>query len=55
MNMASEYGFGAVLAVLPGFIVIRDLLSTVPNPALPHVGQTNFLCRLWCCDSLGHE
>jgi len=32
MNTASEYGFGAVIAALPGFIVIRDALKAVPNP-----------------------
>jgi H+/gluconate symporter-like permease len=32
MNTASEYGFGAVIAVLPGFIVIRDALQAIPNP-----------------------
>ncbi|MBK1838815.1 GntP family permease [Azospirillum sp. YIM B02556] len=32
MNTASEYGFGAVIAALPGFLVIRDGLSAIPNP-----------------------
>ncbi|MBB4197963.1 transporter [Rhodoblastus sphagnicola] len=32
MNTASEYGFGAVIATLPGFVVIRDALSAIPNP-----------------------
>ena len=32
MNTASEYGFGAVIATLPGFIVIRDALAAIPNP-----------------------
>ena len=32
MNTASEYGFGAVIAALPGFIVIRDALASIPNP-----------------------
>jgi H+/gluconate symporter-like permease len=32
MNTASEYGFGAVIATLPGFIVIRDALGAIPNP-----------------------
>ena len=34
MNTASEYGFGAVIAALPGFLVIRDALSAIPNPLL---------------------
>ena len=32
INTASEYGFGAVIAVLPGFLVIRDALRAIPNP-----------------------
>ncbi|MGG6498082.1 UNVERIFIED_CONTAM: GntP family permease, partial [Bacteroidetes bacterium 56_B9] len=32
MNTASEYGFGAVIAALPGFLAIRDALKTIPNP-----------------------
>jgi H+/gluconate symporter-like permease len=32
MNTASEYGFGAVIAALPGFLVIRDALRAIPNP-----------------------
>jgi len=32
MNTASEYGFGAVIAALPGFLVIREALRAIPNP-----------------------
>lgn len=32
MNTASEYGFGGVIAALPGFLVIRDALAAIPNP-----------------------
>jgi H+/gluconate symporter-like permease len=32
MNTASEYGFGAVIAALPGFIVIRNALTAIPDP-----------------------
>jgi H+/gluconate symporter-like permease len=32
INTASEYGFGAVIAALPGFVVISDALKTIPNP-----------------------
>ena len=32
MNTASEYGFGGVIAALPGFLVIRDALKPIPNP-----------------------
>jgi H+/gluconate symporter-like permease len=34
MNTASEYGFGAVIAALPGFIVIADALKAIPNPLI---------------------
>ncbi|CAN7546467.1 GntP family permease [Pseudoduganella sp. LjRoot289] len=34
MNTASEYGFGAVIAGLPGFLVVADALRSVPNPLL---------------------
>jgi H+/gluconate symporter-like permease len=32
LNTASEYGFGAVIAALPGFLVIREALRAIPNP-----------------------
>jgi len=32
MNTASEYGFGAVIAALPGFLVISHALQSIPNP-----------------------
>ncbi|MEA4837729.1 MAG: GntP family permease, partial [Rhodospirillaceae bacterium] len=32
MNTSSEYGFGAVISALPGFIVVRDALGAIPNP-----------------------
>jgi len=32
MNTASEYGFGAVIAALPGFLVVTDALRAIPNP-----------------------
>ncbi|WP_456293044.1 GntP family permease [Pseudomonas sp. AK106] len=32
MNTASEYGFGAVIASLPGFLVLADGLKIIPNP-----------------------
>jgi H+/gluconate symporter-like permease len=34
INTASEYGFGSVIAALPGFIAIRDALSAIPNPLI---------------------
>ncbi|MDR0479012.1 MAG: GntP family permease, partial [Burkholderiaceae bacterium] len=32
LNTASEYGFGGVIAALPGFIVVSDALRSIPNP-----------------------
>lgn len=32
INTASEYGFGAVIAALPGFLVIRTALEGIPDP-----------------------
>jgi H+/gluconate symporter-like permease len=34
LNTASEYGFGGVIALLPGFTVIADLLRSIPNPLI---------------------
>lgn len=34
MNTASEYGFGAVIAALPGFKVVADALHSIPNPLM---------------------
>jgi H+/gluconate symporter-like permease len=34
LNTASEYGFGAVIAALPGFLVIREALRAIPNPLI---------------------
>ncbi len=32
MNTASEYGFGAVIAALPGFLFVAHALGSIPNP-----------------------
>ncbi|TZF89344.1 GntP family permease [Cognatilysobacter lacus] len=32
MNTASEYGFGAVIAALPGFLTVARALSWIPDP-----------------------
>jgi H+/gluconate symporter-like permease len=32
MNTAVEYGFGAVIAALPGFLIVKDALRAIPNP-----------------------
>ncbi len=32
MNTASEYGFGAVVAALPGFLIVANVLAAIPDP-----------------------
>jgi H+/gluconate symporter-like permease len=32
MNTAAEYGFGGVIAVLPGFLFVRQALTVIPDP-----------------------
>ena len=34
VNTASEYGFGAVIAALPGFLLVRDALARIGDPLL---------------------
>ena len=34
MNTASEYGFGAVIAALPGFLVVAGALKAIPHPLI---------------------
>lgn len=34
MNTASEYGFGAVIAALPGFLVVATAMSAIPDPLI---------------------
>ncbi|EBZ1028179.1 GntP family permease [Salmonella enterica subsp. enterica serovar Muenchen] len=34
MNTASEYGFGAVIAALPGFLVLSKALAAIPDPLI---------------------
>ncbi|MFA5684757.1 MAG: GntP family permease [Lysobacteraceae bacterium] len=33
-NTASEYGFGAVIAALPGFLVVANALGAIPDPLI---------------------
>src|SRR5204863_3514648 len=33
-NTASEYGFGAVIAALPGFLVVAGALKAIPHPLI---------------------
>jgi H+/gluconate symporter-like permease len=32
LNTATEYGFGTVIAALPGFLIIKNALAAIPNP-----------------------
>lgn len=34
INTASEYGYGAVIAALPGFLIVAEGLKTIPNPLI---------------------
>src|SRR5215471_7022198 len=34
LNTASEYGFGGVIALLPGFTAIAEALRAIPNPLI---------------------
>ncbi|SFK34813.1 GntP family permease [Methylorubrum salsuginis] len=43
MNTATEYGFGAVIAALPGFKTISDALSAIPNPLINEAVTVNVL------------
>jgi H+/gluconate symporter-like permease len=43
LNTASEYGFGTVIAALPGFLVIRNALAHVPNPLIKEAVSVNVL------------
>jgi len=34
MNTAVEYGFGAVIAALPGFLIVKEALRAIPDPLI---------------------
>jgi H+/gluconate symporter-like permease len=46
LNTASEYGFGAVIAALPGFHRIASALSNIRDPLLNAAVTTNILCGI---------
>lgn len=46
LNTASEYGFGAVIAALPGFHQIASALSSIRDPLLNVAITTNILCGI---------
>ena len=46
LNTASEFGFGAVIAALPGFVVARDALAAIPSPLLKAAVATTTLAGI---------
>jgi len=46
MNTASEYGFGAVIAALPGFLVVADTLDAIPDPLVNEAVTVNVLAGI---------
>jgi len=42
-NTASEYGFGAVIAALPGFLVVANGLAKIPNTLVNEAVTVNVL------------
>jgi H+/gluconate symporter-like permease len=45
-NTASEYGYGATIAALPGFLVIRNALAHIPNPLVNEAISVNILAGI---------
>jgi len=46
LNTGSEYGFGAVIAAMPGFLVVRDALAVIPNPLVNAAISTTILAGI---------
>lgn len=46
MNTASEFGFGGVIAALPGFVAISGALTHIPNPLLNEAITINVLAAI---------
>ncbi|HEY0910559.1 MAG TPA: GntP family permease, partial [Bradyrhizobium sp.] len=46
LNTGSEFGFGAVIAALPGFLVVRDALGAIPNPLVSAAISTTTLAGI---------
>lgn len=46
LNTGSEYGFGAVIAALPGFVVVRNMLAFIPNPLVNAALSTTILAGI---------
>jgi len=46
LNTASEYGFGAVIAALPGFVAVVEALKVIPNPLINQAITINLLAGI---------
>lgn len=46
MNTGSEYGFGAVISALPGFVAVREALGTISYPLLNAAVTTTTLAGI---------
>ena len=46
LNTGSEYGFGAVIAALPGFLIAREALRVIPNPLVNAAVATTTLAGI---------
>ena len=46
MNSASEFGYGAVMAALPGFIIVAETLRSIPNPLVNEAVSITVLAGL---------
>jgi len=46
MNTASEYGYGAVIAALPGFAVVTAALANIPNPLVNEALSVSLLAGI---------
>jgi H+/gluconate symporter-like permease len=46
LNTASEYGFGGVIALLPGFLVVADGLKAIKNPLINEAVSVNVLAGI---------
>lgn len=46
MNTGAEYGFGAVIAALPGFVMIAAALKAIPDPLINEAVTVNLLAGI---------
>ena len=46
MNTGLEYGFGAIIAALPGFVIIAQGLQSIPNPLINEAVTINLLAGI---------